>query len=46
MGEKVTEWYGTRSFISDMSTPGRRVLRLMNPKTGDVLIGQPFSRAR
>jgi hypothetical protein len=43
-GVKTTEFFGRRSFIADMGLPSRRVLRLMNPKTGDVLLGPPFSR--
>jgi hypothetical protein len=43
-GERSVEWFGKRSFIADMGRPGRKVLRLCNPKTGDVLLGRPFAR--
>jgi hypothetical protein len=43
-GTKFNEFYGRRSFIADMGRPGQRVLRICNPKTGDVLLGQPFSK--
>ena len=42
-GAKVTEFYGKRSFIADMGRPGRRVLRLIDPRSGRVLLGEPFS---
>jgi hypothetical protein len=45
-GLRSTEWYGRRSFIADMGRPGRRVLRIVNPKTGDVLLGRPFPSVR
>jgi hypothetical protein len=44
-GARETHWYGRRSFIKDLSREGRRVLRLVDPRTGNVLMGQPFSRA-
>jgi hypothetical protein len=44
-GERSVEWFGKESFIRGMGRPGRRVLRLMDPKTGSVLLGQPFSKA-
>jgi hypothetical protein len=43
-GEKSTHFYGRSSFIKDMGREGRRVLRLMDPKTRSVLLGAPFSR--
>jgi hypothetical protein len=42
-GSRVTEWFGKRSFIADMGRPGRRVLRLIDPRSGRVLLGEPFS---
>ena len=45
MGQRMTEFFGKESFIKSMSRPGRRVLRLIDPASGRVLIGAPFSRA-
>ena len=42
MGAKTTEFFGRESFVKSMGLPGRRVLRICNPKTGDVLHGPPF----
>jgi hypothetical protein len=42
-GSRVTEWFGKRSFIADMGRLGRRVLRLSDPRSGRVLLGEPFS---
>jgi hypothetical protein len=44
MGQRMTEFFGRESFIKSMGRPGRRVLRLCNPKTGDVLKGPPFAK--
>jgi hypothetical protein len=44
-GLRTTSYYGP-SFIKGMSRPGRKVLRICNPTTGDVLWGAPFSNAR
>ena len=46
MGEKSTEYYGTRSFIADLSRPAQRVVRIVDPKKGIVLQGPDFPRAR
>jgi hypothetical protein len=43
-GVKLTEWHGRRSFIADMNQPGRKVARIVSPKTGDVLLGRAFDR--
>lgn len=43
-GGKITEWFGRRSFIAEMGQPGRKVLRLCDPKSGRVLLGQQFNR--
>jgi hypothetical protein len=43
-GKVSTEWFGRESFIKRMSTPGRKVWRILNPATGQVLWGEPFSR--
>jgi hypothetical protein len=42
-GGKVTEWFGKESFVKDFTRPGRRVLRLIDPRSGRVLLGEPFS---
>ena len=44
-GSKITEFFGRESYIKSMGRPGRRVLRLVNPKDGRVLLGAPFPRA-
>jgi hypothetical protein len=46
MGEKTINWYGKESFIKSMGLPGRRVLRVCNPRTGDVIFGRNFEQAR
>jgi hypothetical protein len=42
-GQRKTVFYG-ESFIKGLSRPGRKVLRLINPQTGEILFGAPFSR--
>ena len=44
-GGKITEFFGKESFIKDFTRPGRRVVRLVDPASGRVLLGAPFSRA-
>jgi hypothetical protein len=44
-GSKITEWYATESFIKGLTRPGRKVLRLIDPTSGRVLLGAPFPRA-
>jgi hypothetical protein len=46
MGQRRTEWLARESFIAQMSRPGRRVARIINPVTGDVLWGTPYPSAR
>jgi hypothetical protein len=41
---RVTNWYGRKSFIADMTRPGRKVVRICDPATMSVLSGRPFSR--
>jgi hypothetical protein len=41
-GAKFNEFFGRESYIKGMSQPGRKVLRLVNPKDGTVLLGKPF----
>jgi len=43
-GVRTTEFHGRESFIKGMSRPGRRVLRLVDPNTGAVLLGEPYSK--
>jgi hypothetical protein len=43
-GAKITEFFGRESFIKSMGRPGRKVARIVNPRTGDVLYGRPFAR--
>lgn len=44
-GAKTLDWFGRELFIRQMRTPGRVVQRIVNPRTGAVLHGAPFSRA-
>jgi hypothetical protein len=43
-GARYTEFYGRRSFIADCGQPGRRIERIQNPKTGQILYGPPYER--
>jgi hypothetical protein len=45
-GERSTVFFGKRSFIADLSRPGQKVERIVNPRSGDVLWGAPFPKAR
>jgi hypothetical protein len=44
MGEKSVEYYGRRSFIADLGRPAQQVVRLLNPRTSEVLMGPAFPR--
>jgi hypothetical protein len=33
-----------KSFIADIGLPGRRVVRIQNPHSGQVLFGDPYPR--
>jgi hypothetical protein len=46
MGSKMTEFYGKRSFIANMSRPGRLVERIIDRRTNQAIWGKPFSVAR
>jgi hypothetical protein len=41
---RETRFYGRESFIKAMSRPARRVLRIVDPRDGKVLLGAPWSR--
>jgi hypothetical protein len=41
-GERMTEWFGTRSFIADMSRKGRPVERIVDRNSGQAIWGKPF----
>jgi hypothetical protein len=43
MGGRKTEFHARESFIKDMGRQGRRVLRLLDPRNGKVLLGAPWS---
>jgi hypothetical protein len=43
-GEKSIEYFVRESFIKQMNRPGQRIMRVMNPNTGQVLFGPPFER--
>jgi hypothetical protein len=45
-GSRVTRFYGTEHFIKQLSRPARRVLRLVDPRDGKVLLGRPWSLPR
>jgi hypothetical protein len=40
-GEKSIEYFGRESFIKELSRPSQRVVRLLNPRTGEILQGPP-----
>ena len=44
-GAKSIEWMGRESFLKSMGHPPQRVLRIMNPKNGQVLMGEPLPKA-
>jgi hypothetical protein len=46
MGAKKTEFHARTSFIKDMNRTGRKVLRLIDPVRGYVLIGPQLPSAR
>jgi hypothetical protein len=41
-GVRKTEYYGSESFIKSLGRPGRRVLRLVDPRGPRVLLGAPW----
>jgi hypothetical protein len=41
-GERVTEFFGRRSFIADMGRPGRKVERIVDRNSGQTIWGKPF----
>ena len=41
---KWTEYFGRRSFVADLTRPGRRVARIVHPTHGAIW-GAPFSKA-
>ena len=43
-GAKTVEWFGRESFIKGMGLPGKRVMRILDPKRGAVLFGPPLDR--
>lgn len=42
MGQRVTEFFGRRSFIADMGRPGRPVERIVDRNSGQTIWGKPF----
>jgi hypothetical protein len=42
MGQRVTEFYGRRSFIADMGRPGRQVERMVDRNSGQTIWGELF----
>jgi hypothetical protein len=43
-GTKFNEFFGRESFVKQMGMPGRRVLNIVNPRTGDVLYGRAYAK--
>ena len=41
-GERMTEFFGRRSFIADMGRPGRPVERIVDRNSGHAIWGKPF----
>jgi hypothetical protein len=41
-GERSVEFFGRRSFIADMGRPGRKVERIVDRNSGQVIWGKPF----
>ena len=41
-GERMTEFFGRRSFIADMGRPGRPVERIVDRNSGQTIWGKPF----
>lgn len=44
IGEKSVDYFGRESFIKQLSTPAQNVVRIMNPRSGEVLAGPAFPR--
>jgi hypothetical protein len=44
-GQRRTEFFGRRSFIHDLSMAPKTVVRIVDPRTQNVLFGAPFDRA-
>lgn len=44
-GSKVTEFFGRESFIKDLTRPGRKVLRLIDPNSRTVIWGRPLDQS-
>jgi hypothetical protein len=45
-GEKSIDYFGRESFIKSMSRPGRRVAKIVDPRSGAVIWGRNFEQAR
>ena len=45
-GLKTNEFFSKESFIKSMGREGRRVLRIIDPRTRSILWGRPFDQAR
>ena len=43
-GAKSINWMGRESFIKQMGREGQRVVRFIDPRTQNVIMGLPFSR--
>jgi hypothetical protein len=45
-GERSVEWFGKESFIAQMGRPGRRVAKIVDPRSGAVIWGRNFAQSR
>ena len=46
MNGKSINWYGTTSFIKDMSRPGRKVRCIVDRRSGNAIWGNPLRQAQ
>jgi hypothetical protein len=45
-GTKFNEFYARESFIKDLGRPAHQVVRIINPRNGEILHGPPLPRVR
>jgi hypothetical protein len=44
MNQRMTEFFGKQSFIKDFTRPGRRVARIVDPRSRAIIWGPPLDR--
>lgn len=44
MGQRMTVFFGRESFIKSLGRPGRKVVRIVDARSGNAIWGAPFSR--